>query len=65
MRPKVCTVRQARYIRAWVPELAALAPELAHEPWRLPADEAAELAYPAPMIAPDTQISIGPKRQGR
>ncbi|KAK9834164.1 hypothetical protein WJX81_004377 [Elliptochloris bilobata] len=55
---------EARYIRAWVPELAGLEPDLAHEPWRLPADEVAALGYPAPMVAPATQIAVGPKRGG-
>lgn len=56
---------QARYIRAWVPELAGLEPDLAHQPWRLPADEAAALGYPAPMLPPETQVASGPLPTGR
>ena len=63
--PKHYCVTQARYIRAWVPELAGLEPDLAHQPWQLPADEAAALGYPAPMLLPETQVALGPQRKGR
>ena len=45
----------AEYVRQWVPELDGLAPEAAHEPWTLPPDERDRLAYPAPMIDPESQ----------
>ena len=35
------------FIRQWVPELAALAPEFIHEPWLAPAPTA---SYPAPIV---------------
>ncbi len=35
------------FIRTWVPELAALAPEWLHEPWKAPAPPA---GYPAPIV---------------
>jgi deoxyribodipyrimidine photo-lyase len=40
------------FIRTWVPELAALAPEFLHEPWKAPSPPA---GYPAPIV--DLQIA--------
>jgi deoxyribodipyrimidine photo-lyase len=41
-----------RFIRRWVPELAALSDAYLHEPWRMDADERAKLAphYPPPLV---------------
>jgi len=54
---------QARYIRAWVPELAELPPELAHQPWRAPSSE--PRGYPPPLLPPETQVARGPRRDGQ
>ncbi|WP_411963771.1 DASH family cryptochrome [Haloferax sp. YSMS24] len=46
----------ASYVTHWLPELAALPPEYAHEPWKMTAAEQAEYGvelgvdYPEPMI---------------
>ena len=36
------------FVRAWVPELAAVPDAFVHEPWRW--EGAASLAYPAPIV---------------
>ncbi|QHC23950.1 cryptochrome/photolyase family protein [Streptomyces sp. GS7] len=38
------------YVRRWVPELAALAGPLVHEPWKLPHSARAGYGYPAPVV---------------
>ncbi|MFJ3443337.1 cryptochrome/photolyase family protein [Streptomyces sp. NPDC086081] len=50
-------VRQGRrydpdgtYVRRWVPELADVAADVVHEPWRLPAERRAVLGYPEPLV---------------
>jgi deoxyribodipyrimidine photo-lyase len=46
----------AEYVRTWLPELADLPPEYAHQPWRMDEAEQAEygvelgIDYPRPMI---------------
>jgi len=46
----------AAYVSHWLPELASLPPEYAHEPWRLSETQQSEYSvklgvdYPAPMI---------------
>jgi len=46
----------AEYVQAWLPELAELPPEYAHQPWRMDKDEQAThgvelgIDYPRPMI---------------
>jgi deoxyribodipyrimidine photo-lyase len=53
----------AAYVHTWCPELAALPPKYAHEPWRLTVDEQAQyefepgVDYPEPIVPPGT---IGP-----
>ncbi|QKW10109.1 deoxyribodipyrimidine photo-lyase [Streptomyces sp. NA04227] len=41
---------RGEYVRRWVPELADVAGQKVHEPWRLPDDLRAALDYPAPLI---------------
>jgi deoxyribodipyrimidine photo-lyase len=51
---------EAAYVERWVPELAALPPTYAHEPWRMDATEqdsfGVELGtdYPEPMVRLDS-----------
>ncbi|MEF8882588.1 MAG: DASH family cryptochrome [Halapricum sp.] len=52
----------AEYVTHWLPELAALPPRYAHEPWRLDAEVAARYGieigsdYPEPMVDPDAHF---------
>jgi deoxyribodipyrimidine photo-lyase len=39
---------EGAFVRAWVPELAAVPDAFVHEPWRW--EGAADLAYPAPIV---------------
>ena len=39
----------AAYLKRWLPELAALPPQLLHEPWRDPEALTAR-GYPSPMV---------------
>ena len=48
---------QAALVHQWVPELAGLVPELAHQPWKLPAD-GPHAAYIAPLASPQTQVAF-------
>jgi deoxyribodipyrimidine photo-lyase len=52
---------QGRYVRRWVPELAALAGPLVHEPWRLPAATRRDIGYPDPTRRRTTAC----RRRGR
>jgi deoxyribodipyrimidine photo-lyase len=38
------------YVRRWVPELAEVAGPAVHEPWKLPGQDRATLAYPDPLV---------------
>ncbi|WP_435068781.1 DASH family cryptochrome [Haloplanus sp. C73] len=44
----------AEYVTRWLPELDGLIPEAAHEPWTLPESKRAGLAYPDPIVDPET-----------
>lgn len=52
----------AEYVRRWMPELAELPPQYAHEPWRMDADEQARYGvelgvdYPESIVDPDTHF---------
>lgn len=55
---KLNPVRQAvkfdpdgAYVRRWVPELADLADDRIHEPWRLPGAVRLKLPYPEPIVS--------------
>ena len=41
---------EGHYVKAWVPELAALDRKSIHEPWELDDTERANLDYPHPMV---------------
>ncbi|WP_432072572.1 cryptochrome/photolyase family protein [Streptomyces wuyuanensis] len=38
------------YVRRWVPELEGVGGSAVHEPWKLPDDDRARLAYPGPIV---------------
>ena len=42
----------AAFIKKWVPELAALDPAIAHEPWKAPL-LVASTGYPTPVTSPE------------
>jgi len=44
----------AEYVTRWLPELDGLDSEAAHEPWTLAESDRAALAYPDPMVDPET-----------
>ena len=47
------------FIRTWVPELAAVAPEFLHEPWRAPTPPT---GYPAPIVDLQTAARAAKER---
>jgi deoxyribodipyrimidine photo-lyase len=47
------------FIRTWVPELAAMAPEFVHEPWKAPSPP---LGYPSPIVDLQTAARAAKER---
>ncbi|WP_433530673.1 cryptochrome/photolyase family protein [Micromonospora sp. CA-263727] len=46
---------EGRYVRRWVPELAAVVGKAVHLPWRLPDDLRRRLDYPPPLDIPGAE----------